>query len=218
MKRIVLLLVLTSLFSSCEEEKIIFVADHQVSCADSTLQNCMLIKENESDEWQKFGDSIKGFSYEEGYAYQIKIKVKKIASSTPENPIFTYSLIDIISKTRTQKDNITMVYSATSRGFGSVLQIKDGILTYDIKRPSPKETQKTLSTEDLNSLLELVDLVDIKQIETLEPPSKAHQYDGAPGAVFKIIINGKEYRTPTFDYGNPPEVLQALIQKMEDLK
>ncbi len=213
MKRIVFVLVFATFFTSCETEKTIYIADHLVSCDTDTTVQCMLVKENETDEWQKISDSIAGFTYEPGYTYQLKIKIEKSGKSD-----LKYTLLKVISKTATKKTPIQIRYSATSRGFGSSLTLKGDLLTYNQMRPKVEKSEKHLDTNALNSILDLVNKLDVSSIEKLTPPSTAHQYDGAPGAVFILRIGDKEYRTPTFDYGNPPEALKELIEKLEKLK
>ena len=37
------------------------------------VQNGMQVKENECDEWQLFYDEIEGFTFEEGYVYEVAV-------------------------------------------------------------------------------------------------------------------------------------------------
>jgi hypothetical protein len=218
MKQIILILVMAVFFSSCEEEKTIFVADHLVSCEGSFPQKCMLVRENEDDQWQNFYDNIEGFTFVEGYTYKLKVKIEKIAEPKADASGLKYTLIDIISKTKTKKETMTIRYTANSRGYGSTLLLKDNLLSFDVERPTPQKIEKQLSDADIDSIDVMLHSIDLNTLDKLVPPSTAHQYDGAPGAVFAITIGDKSYRTPTFDYGNPPEEIKALIEKLEKLK
>ena len=218
MKQIIILLLMAIFVSSCKEEKTVFVADHLVPCETGTNQKCMLVREKESDAWQNFYDNIEGFTYEEGFAYQLKVQIEKVSNPEADSSDLKYTLLELISKTKTKSEPMTIRYSATSRAYGSTLLLKDAILSFEKLRPTPQKTEKQISEVDLNEIAELVQKIDLTNLEKLSPPSQAHQYDGAPGASFTITIGNKTYRTPTFDYGNPPEEIKALIEKLEALK
>lgn len=91
----IIVLVLAFFFSSCQEEKTFFVADHFGDCE----EQCLLIRENETDEWINLIDKIEGFDYEVGHAYKLKIKIEKINNSeATDKANYKYTLIEIISK------------------------------------------------------------------------------------------------------------------------
>ncbi len=97
MKPIYLILMLSFLLSSCQDEKIFFVADHFGNCEDQ----CLLVRENENDDWVNFSNAIEGFKYEEGYSYKLKIKVEKLDNSiTIDKSNFKYTLLEVLSKTK----------------------------------------------------------------------------------------------------------------------
>jgi len=81
------------MFSSCQKDKIIFVADHYASANLKSL----LIKENKNDDWTSFNDQIEGFNYEEGYSYQLKVSISKDKSG------LKYKLKEVISKSKTEE-------------------------------------------------------------------------------------------------------------------
>jgi len=76
------------------------------------------------------------------------------------------------------------------------------------------ETFKAIGEKDKNVLLEETAKVNLAGLETLEAPSKKHQFDGALAANLKITVDGKEYQTVTFDHGNPPTEIKALVEKI----
>jgi uncharacterized membrane protein len=57
-------------------EKIIWVGHHQVECPGSPNQLCFLVKEEQYAEWQWFAGSIEGFDYEEGFGYELRVRVE----------------------------------------------------------------------------------------------------------------------------------------------
>jgi heat shock protein HslJ len=100
MKKSVIFIALTSfIMSACNKEQTLFVADHYVDCEGVSPQKCLLIKENKTDEWSNFYDNIEGFTYEEGYFYELKVKVSKIKNPMQDESSLKYSLIKVVSKT-----------------------------------------------------------------------------------------------------------------------
>ncbi len=90
------------LFSSCQETKRIFIANHLVDCEGVAPQKCMLIKENLADEWTYFYDTIDGFEYEEGYSYEIEVVVTKVENPLADASTLQYSLVKLLSKEKKQ--------------------------------------------------------------------------------------------------------------------
>ncbi|NRD18741.1 META domain-containing protein [Winogradskyella eckloniae] len=72
--------------------------------------------------------------------------------------------------------------------------------------------------KDWKEINQLIDKIDIEAIQDLIPPSTNHQLDGALHASLAIIVGDVEYKTPTFDHGNPPEVILALVNKVLSIK
>lgn len=91
MKPFYFIIILAFFFSSCQKDKIIFIADHYGDCE----SQCLLVRENEQDKWTNFSENIEGFEYKEGYNYKLKVKIEK------KNSEVTYTLIEILSETET---------------------------------------------------------------------------------------------------------------------
>lgn len=113
---------------------------------------------------------------------------------------------------------ISIRYSATSRGSSNSINIVKNQLIYEEIRPNALKTNKIIKASDLQAIYQLVEKLDLASLEKLEPPSKKHQFDGAAGGGFSIIVEGKTYRTPTFDYGNPPKEIKSIVDKLVALK
>ncbi len=96
MKKLMFLLLLTGFFYSCETDKTLYIADHYGSCE----QHCLLVRENNGQDWTEFTGTIDGFTYEEGYSYQIKVRVHS------ENKQLKYTLLKLISKTKSDEKPI----------------------------------------------------------------------------------------------------------------
>jgi heat shock protein HslJ len=89
MRKIIILLFLPLLLTSCEEEKTVFIADHYSS------NQTLLYRETKTEKWKTFSESIEGFTYEEGYEYRIKVKI------SDKQDTLSYKLIKIESRVKT---------------------------------------------------------------------------------------------------------------------
>ena len=51
---------------------------------------------------------------------------------------------------------------------------------------------------------------DLESLEKLEAPTGKRLYDAAAHAILKISVDGKTYRTSTFDHGFPPKDIERI--------
>ena len=115
-------------------------------------------------------------------------------------------------------DKTTVTYKASSRNlFDLVIISKSEILIYK-DRNIQKANKFENKTKDWKAIQQLIDDLDLKSINDLIPPSKDFQFDGAPHASLTIKIEDVEYRVPTFDHGNPPQAIEALVNKVLSVK
>ncbi|AUC74882.1 META domain-containing protein [Olleya sp. Bg11-27] len=108
---------------------------------------------------------------------------------------------------------ISFRYASATRGSYTLIEIDHKAITSQFNRsetPNVKACNKT----DWSTLQTLTDSIDVKTLNTLEPPSKAHQYDGAAAASLTITMDGTEYSTPSFDDGNPPNAIAELVNTL----
>lgn len=115
--------------------------------------------------------------------------------------------------TQKQYNTMSFRYSAATRGSYTLIEIDQNTIKSQFNR-SEKAAVKTCSKADWSTLQDLTDSIDIETLEKLDPPSKAHQYDGAAAASLTIIVNGEQYSTPSFDAGNPPAAIAVLVNKI----
>lgn len=99
-----------------------------------------------------------------------------------------------------------------------VLEEKNVLYYYDLRPEKTDEQKVILSKSELLFFKESITKLDLKEIEILKPPSTKHQHDGAAGATLIITFEGKTYRVPTFDHGNPPMEISSIIEKIMALR
>jgi heat shock protein HslJ len=96
MSKIFILITIVILTTSCDKNKIIYVADNMVACEGVSEQKCLQIKENKEDEWTLFYDTIEGFEYKEGFLHKIEVTISKIKNPPSDGSKLKYKLNNII--------------------------------------------------------------------------------------------------------------------------
>lgn len=106
-------------------------------------------------------------------------------------------------------------YEANTRGFFEKITIENRTVTVSADRNKPNEgTVTTLSDSDANTLSKLLKNLDLNALPTYKDPTQKRFYDGAAIANFKVIRDGKEYKTVDFDHQFPPAEIEALVNKI----
>lgn len=124
---------------------------------------------------------------------------------------------NMVFKSR-QGESINISYRASTRGFFEMIWIEDNILKYTNDRGLKEIIKHQLSDEQLSELLIIYKNLDLKAIPLLEPPSKTFQYDAAPMATLEIEENEEIFTSKGFDHGNPPKMINALVNKVLSIK
>ncbi len=100
---------------SIESFSTLFVNSNLVDCVGVAKQQCMLVKENLDDDWEFFYDAIEGFEFEQGFVYNLKIKVTEIENPPADASSLKYSLVEILEKqiSNELKQNNNGIFSKT---------------------------------------------------------------------------------------------------------
>ena len=92
MKSKILLSVISTLFAAvfapmiyAEETKTILVGPELFDCVGVGPQKCMQVKGPGDSRWMNFYDKIRGFDFESGYEYELRVKITKV-----ENPLLMH--------------------------------------------------------------------------------------------------------------------------------
>ncbi len=105
MKYLLFILILSCTSVQSEEIRTLYIADHLADCTGVSKQKCMLVKESLEDEWTYFYDGISGFDYEEGYAYELRVKVQEVENPPADASNIRYTLSELVSKTPSEDDS-----------------------------------------------------------------------------------------------------------------
>lgn len=87
------------------EEKTLFVGPEQAECVGVAPQMCLLVKESQDEAYTFFYDSITGFEWEEGFEYELRVRVTEIAQPLADASSLNYSLIEVVDKTAVDTDS-----------------------------------------------------------------------------------------------------------------
>jgi len=82
------------------------------------------------------------------------------------------------------------------------------------KDSNSKAISKACSKEDWSQLMNLLNAIDLKNISKLKAPTQARLYDGAATAQLIIKQDNNTFETNSFDHGNPPKEIEALVQEI----
>lgn len=123
--------------------------------------------------------------------------------------------------TKSNGSGLSFEYEASTRGaYKKVVVTQDSIIT--IKDRDMKDVvSKPLAKGDWDKLSAIAEKVNPEGLKDIKAPSVKHQFDGALMANLKLVKDGKEYKSVTFDHGNPPAEIAPLVTKiiaMSDLK
>jgi heat shock protein HslJ len=98
MSRLFTFILVVLLTTSCDKNKIIYVADTLVDCMDTASEKCLQIKENEEDEWTLLNQPIEDFNHKEGVIQKIEVNIKKIKNPPADSPAFKYKFVRLINE------------------------------------------------------------------------------------------------------------------------
>jgi len=67
------------------------------------INKCFMVQKGASigkDSWEMLPEPIEGFSYEEGYVYDVTVKIDLVPNPTDEQSRFKYTLVNVMSKVK----------------------------------------------------------------------------------------------------------------------
>lgn len=113
-----------------------------------------------------------------------------------------------------QDSLMTISYTAQTRGTYKSITVSQQQVTVNNSRAKNPKMTFPCSKDDWNEITRLLSNIDTSKLKDLKVPSTKSHYDGALGATLKLIVEGKEMSSPTFDHGNPPSEVVQLVNKL----
>lgn len=84
---------------SASVEKTLYISPTLVDCEGVAPQKCMMVMEKPEDGYQLFYGNIEGFDFEEGFEYELLVRMEEIENPPADASSLKYTLLQIISKT-----------------------------------------------------------------------------------------------------------------------
>jgi len=111
-----------------------------------------------------------------------------------------------------------IVYEANTRGFYQKITIQNQqVSTSTDREGTAVPVSKKISDADWRAITGFLAETDLETLPHLKAPTEKRFYDGAAIAHLEIRYKDKEYNTPNFDHGFPPESLKKLVVKIVSL-
>lgn len=85
------------------------IASKTIDCEGVAPQKCLLVKRGDATEWEYFYDAINGFTYEEGYEYELEVREIEVENVPADASSIKYELVNEISKTAKTSENMDSI-------------------------------------------------------------------------------------------------------------
>lgn len=117
------------------------------------------------------------------------------------------------SPSKINQNNLVLEYITQSRGAYSCFIINKKTIS-KINRRGAKPKNKPCREADWGKIIKTLKTVDVENVPHFKAPSEKRLFDGAAIAKLKITYNGNVYQSQSFDHGNPPKEIAALVKEM----
>lgn len=82
----------------------LIIGPYTETCQGFIEQQCYLEFNEESQEWEFFYESIKGFDFEPGYIYTLKVRLEDRGTEIQDVGRYAYHLVEVLSKEEASVD------------------------------------------------------------------------------------------------------------------
>lgn len=130
---------------------------------------------------------------------------------------------DAISTVNTEtskemQENMIITYEANTRGFYEKIWISKDSTSFTNDRNGIEKVSRSTSTKEWSELMTIINSVAISDIPKLEAPTSKRFYDGAAIANLTVTTPKEEIKSNSFDHGEPPKEIEALVNKVISIK
>ena len=133
--------------------------------------------------------------------------------------------ISLLLSTNSCHNNITknrqtasMDYEYYSRGSYHKVAINNQVVAiYDNRDAIKPNVEKKITDTNYALLINELEKLNFDAIATYNDPTQKRFYDGAPIAVLIIKHNNVDYKSKTFDHGDPPAELKKLVDTINEI-
>lgn len=86
----------------------LYVGPELADCTGAGPQTCMMVKDSPDGEYQFFYSQIEGFTFVEGFEYELKVQVTPVENPPADGSSLSYTLVEEVSKTPADATASTM--------------------------------------------------------------------------------------------------------------
>ncbi len=145
------------------------------------------------------------------------LKKSNTVEITNTNIVLSHDLQPLLSGTLRKKDRVlSLNYTATSRGYYQKITITPNSISKGLKHDG-KVFKKEIESAQWQTIVQYANAINLKHLPHIIAPSKDFLFDGAPIARLSITTPEKTYQSATFDHGNPPKEITALMKALLSL-
>ncbi len=83
--------------------KTLFVREVLADCEGEGPMKCMQVRESDNGEWNLHYGAIKGFKFEEGYRYELRVSPESVGNPPADTSSKRLRLVEIVSKQKVDK-------------------------------------------------------------------------------------------------------------------
>ena len=116
------------------------------------------------------------------------------------------------NETTSQQSEVTISYSANTRGFFQEFILKENSLTEFKDREKSNAISSDLDAKDWRECLRLLNQIKLKNLPNLKSPTNYRQFDGAAIAQLTVIQKGDTIQSSNFDHKYPPAEIKPLVE------
>ena len=88
-----------------EQTEIIIVGPYTQRCHGAFFeQDCLMVRDEDSDDWGFFFDGIEGFEFEPGFIYTLEVRLEDLGPYIQDVGRYAYHLVKIIEKRKAPDD------------------------------------------------------------------------------------------------------------------
>lgn len=110
-------------------------------------QTCLQVKQNLDDAYTLFYDTIQGFAFEEGYEYEIIVRIEPVANPPADASAYAYTLVELVSQTPAPVAEVTGTVTYLAR----VALPDDAILRVQIQDTSRADAPAIILGEEVRA-------------------------------------------------------------------
>jgi hypothetical protein len=87
--------------SAAAPQERLFVDSRKVDCEGGAgPMKCLRVRSSESADWTLFYESVEGFSFEEGFGYELLVERSSVANPPADGSSVRYRLISVVKKSK----------------------------------------------------------------------------------------------------------------------